>query len=138
MNVYRGDYSNEWQIEHLKKSRYGMPALFWSNDINVASMYADYHAKSNYLPCGYVYACKLPILPICTVNYNYKYSYGAEFRNLIYSLHRLKHNWVCIKNVLDVPSKEYLSPIVADIYVCFNPGAIGSMELVKSVPNLWL
>jgi hypothetical protein len=98
-------------------SRYGFPAMFYTNNMKLAHNYAKYWSEKNELPALVRKRTIEPEQIDKIVDFELKVTHAGGFRNLILSLRG--HKIVRIKNCLDRPSEKY--PLVmGDIFVFFE------------------
>lgn len=131
MIVYRGDSSSDFQVSKARRSRYGVPALFFSNKIKLAQLYATHFAIENHLPNGgFVYEAEINA-SIPTINYEGGATYSGQFRNLIYRLYQQGYPVARLTNVIDYPSKKLMKPCCDDIIVVFDFSRILNIRLIE-------
>ena len=131
MIVYHGSPIKDLVINPYAKSRYGMVALFFATNIELAQLYAIYHAKQKKITTGgFVYRF---IIDGHIKEYDFcnRISYSADYRNLIYKLHRSNCRIARIKNVFDYPSKSLKRVVESDVVVVFDLGCIKTIELIQ-------
>jgi len=129
---YFGTHTTDFKIENHINSRYGFKALFFTNNIELAELFANYHAKKNNQKKGYVY--KADFIRIDhNVDFNGHISHSSTFRNLIYNLQSKFFKVVQIKNVYDYPSDELKKFINSDIVIVFDFNFINKIEYVKEI-----
>ena len=86
MLVYRGDSSNNFQVNTYQNSRYGFPVLFFSTSLKTAKYYADFLSKQKGLSTGgHVYSFEIPYFNK-EIDFEMGYSYSSHFRNLVFKL----------------------------------------------------
>jgi hypothetical protein len=136
MEVYRGDLKNNFTIKPWLKSRYGIPALFFTPDIDLARLYAIHHARQARLSHkGSVYMFDINNFYLFSMDFGGNSSYGPEFRNMIYTLRDFNYKAALIKNVLDYPSKELIRYQSSDIVVVYDFSIIMDLKLVQT--DIW-
>lgn len=103
MKVYLGSADGEFRVQHSRRSRYGIKALFFATDIYLAQLYASHLARQEYKTNGgFVYEFELEGISK-DIDFKNKNSYTYEFRNLIYKLSRENHKIVRITKITDYP-----------------------------------
>mgnify|MGYP006404686287 CR=1 FL=1 len=115
MRVYRGDSSDNWQIDPYASSRYGFPVLFFASNIELARLYSDFLGKSN----GSIYELELTRVDK-VIDFGGSDSYSGKFRNTIYDLFEKGIKSAVFENVYDRPSSRYSFQEISDVYVVFD------------------
>ena len=118
MKVYMGTHSANFEILDNINSRYGFPALFFTNNLHLARLYATHYAKENDLSGGYVYEFEIRS-PDEVIDWN-NFSYSAEFVQKINDLYNEKHKSAALRNVIDFPKQDYSRFVYSDIYIVFD------------------
>lgn len=135
MFVYRGAHTNPFCIVQSINSRYGIPALFFTTNLNLARAYARHYAHTlNLNSGGYVHQYSLPE-NLAVHNFNFKSSNCPVFRNLIYHLKHSRQPAVIITNVLDYPSDSLRLADFSDLIVVFSFSLISGQQLIESNLN---
>lgn len=118
MKYYRGDSNADFQVSEGMNSRYGFPAIFFTSSKKLAQNYAK-HLTRNRLRTGSVYAFEYSQNRV-KVDFQFKISHSAEFRNLIHTLKSRNIPSALIYNVIDYPSEQFKEYSVSDILVVFD------------------
>lgn len=124
MSWYHGSSYKNLQIDPNHRSRYGVPAMFFSNNIHLAKKYAvqAFHHGGE----GYLYQAELSGL-FRSVDYQFGVSYSRDFRNMILKEIKSQSSGLIIENVLDRPSKKVGEYLPCSIAVVFE------LDFVKSI-----
>lgn len=132
MTVYRGDASSEFKVENIF-SRYGFKALFFTNNIQVARMYAHFLAMKNGVRNGgAIYEFNIPE-PLKFIDFKDEVTHSRIFRNLIFDLHKQEVNSALITNCFDYPKlTENITILSSDILVVFDFELINDYKLIES------
>lgn len=129
---YRGSSSKDFQVKRHVDSRYGFPALFFSSELEIARLYAAHNAREKHNHAGgYVYSMEI-MEPMKRIDYKFKVTRCAHFRNLMYELFNSGMDSALVRNALDFPSSDTRQFLDSDILVVFDLSIIPAMELVES------
>lgn len=101
MIIYRGD-TPDWTPRMSHMSRYGIPALFFTPDEELAELYARYHAAHRLIGVGTIYKATL-INGLAKIDFQHMISYSAQYRNLIMYYYREKVKGIQVTNIVDFP-----------------------------------
>jgi hypothetical protein len=129
---YFGTHISDFKIENHINSRYGFKALFFTSSLEVAELYANFHAKKNRKQNGYVYQADI-IRIEHVVDFRGYISHSSTFRNLVYNLQSKGCRSVAIRNVYDYPSEELMRMIKSDITIVFDFIRIIKIEKIKTI-----
>jgi hypothetical protein len=129
---YFGTHISDFKIESHINSRYGFKALFFTNNIEVAELYAKYHATKNRKKVGYIYRAEFATIQH-SVDFNSHVSHSSVFRNLVHSLQSKFYKTVKVKNVYDYPSEDMMKFIKSDIIIIFDFNFIHKIEMEKAI-----
>lgn len=132
MKLYHGTGVKDFNPEKHINSRYGFQALFFTDKIQIAELYAKHHKEQNKKKEGYVYEIDFFDFDKI-IEYNYELSYSGSFRRLIIDLHKQNYNSVFIKNVTDYPSTKLITYLSSNILVLYNIDLIKKILLNKTV-----
>jgi hypothetical protein len=132
MIYYFGTYLEEFKIESHILSRYGFPSLFLTTDIELAKLYAKYHADKNKKEKGFIYQFEVFRIGE-TIDYKGSFTYSSHFRNYIFDCKKRNIDSVIIKNTYDCPSEKYSQLIKSDILVVFDFALIKSIKKIGVV-----
>lgn len=105
ITAYHGDPDENSMTfyEKWKKSRYGFPAIFFSEGKKVAGEYALAGRRKR----GVIWEVKVQPVAVEIDLENIR-SYGSKFRNLIYELHDGGYHSARLRNVFDRPQGSSL------------------------------
>lgn len=119
MICYHTSNNKDWCVDPKKKSRYDIPALFFSTDIQHAEMYQS-HIYSQHGE-AYIHEVELNLDEFIKVkDFQGKSSYTPNFKKMIHRLYKLGVKGAVIKDVVDVPSKVFDIIKTTDIVVVFR------------------
>jgi hypothetical protein len=135
MKVYRGDFSDKFEVKHYVRSRYGIPALFFTPDKDLARLYGQwYNRQRAVLHKECIYMCEIPDQYLFDTDFRGQPSYSPEFRNLIYTLKSFKIRSGLIRNVVDFPDQSTAYYQSSDIIVVFDFSLISGLTLLNPIP----
>lgn len=133
MVFYHGNCQTDFEIDPLKRSRYGFPALFLTTSIDLARQYALWHYRQTWANGGgLVYQIKLEKVWFDVCEWGGCSSYTPDFRNKIQAWQKIGHAGLWIQNVSDTPQKKVYAPLLSDILVVYNVANIKSITLLES------
>lgn len=132
MIFYRGSSSENFKIESHINSRYGFRALFFTNDIFLAKLYARYRANEKGLKHGgFLYKAEIQSVDKI-IDFNSEITHCAKFRNMIHQEFHNNNKTILIRDCYDYPSKEYFELIKSDVLTVFDLSQIKKIELIES------
>jgi hypothetical protein len=131
MIVYHGSSSSNFQVKS-KPSRYGFPALFFTDSIELAQLYALHRAREEGAAKGYVYQYDLP-KPSRTIDYQGGITHCGHFRNLMFRLYRATVKSALIQNCFDYPSRQLRAYQSSDVMVVFDLDLVSEGQLIQTI-----
>lgn len=136
MKIYRGDYSEKFEVKPWLRSRYGFHCLFFTTDIALARLYAIHAAQERrMLEGGSVYEAEINDLWIYPFDFGGQSSFGADFRNMIHTFRDFKQKAVRIFNLYDYPSQKSIRMERTDVVAVFDFQIIQNLKLKEL--NIW-
>jgi hypothetical protein len=136
MELYRGDLKGNFEVKDWLRSRYGIRALFFTPDLDLARLYAIHHARqAKQSHKGTVYMCEINDFHLFPYDFGGKSSYSPDFRNMVFTFRDFNYKAALIKNVLDYPTKELIRYESSDIVVVYDFSVIQNLRIVQT--NVW-
>lgn len=132
MNFYHGTSTENLKIERHITSRYGFACMFFSNEIQLASLFAKSVSSKKKQNNGFIYELQFSLFSK-VIDYKNGVTYSADFRNLIFKLFKEGYSSVLIKNAFDYPCDNFKDLIKSDILVIFDLDVIGELKLNEIV-----
>lgn len=136
MKIYRGDYSEKFEVKPWLRSRYGFHCLFFTTDIALARLYAIHAAQERrMLEGGSVYEAEINDLFVFSYDFGGKNTYGIEFRNMMHTFRDFKYKAVRLYNLYDYPSQKFFRMELTDVVAVFDIQVIENLKIKES--NIW-
>lgn len=136
MKIYRGDYSDKFEIKPWLRSRYGFQCLFFTTDIALARLYAIHAAwERRMITGGCVYEAEINHLWVYQYDFEGKDTHWYDFRNTIHTFRDFKHKAVRISNLYDYPNKSLMRLELTDIVAVFDFQVIENLKIKEL--NIW-
>jgi hypothetical protein len=131
MTIYRGD-TPDWKPRLSHMSRYGIPAIFFTTDEDLAELYAQYHGSRKLIGKGVIYKATL-INGLAKIDFEHMTTYSYYFRNLILYYYHEKMKGIHITNAVDYPDPRMKTSKSSSIIVIYDASIITDLSEHRTI-----